>query len=314
MIDQASELLPTIKALNTKRDTENLSGSPLVKRKNLFGKEFYFYDDGSVLVVDPSCQEYHFITKKGREKGKELRICAEEIIKSNQRLSSIKMLGEGKGGFSKVYEVETPIGPIAVKTTDEAVFFIKETMEETTREARHSDHLSELLGRGSGKNIVQKMSLADTMRLFRKIDEAGVRRPEFYGFTVKRYPGNNKIQEFQFMERIDRPTVQSIIEAAIEAEQNHSGTLDPSKFPYTGFLTELSDKYFNGDDDALMRALIRSFVEFVRSVKKAVPNIADLEMDNIFLVGYNEEIQELEFMLIDPIEELVYIRPIQSQK
>ena len=63
-----------------------------------------------------------------------------------------------------------------------------------------------------------------------------------------------------------------------------------------------------------MKTLVRSFSDFVRSVKEAVPNIADLERDNIFLVGYDETRQQLEFMLIDPIEEQVYIRPIQSLK
>ncbi|MBI2033468.1 MAG: hypothetical protein HYT10_03350 [Candidatus Levybacteria bacterium] len=314
MIDKAIELSPTIKALDTKRDTENLSGSPLTRRKNLFGKEFSFYDDGSVLVVDPTSQEYHFITQEGREKGRELRRSAEEIISNDQRLGEMKMLGEGKGGFSRVFELDTPAGPIAVKATDKAGFFLKELMEEATKKAEYSDPLSELTRRQSGKKIVQKMSLTDTMRLFRKLDEAGIRKPEFYGFSVRRNPGNNEIQEFQFMERIDRPTVESILEAAIDAEQNQTGGLDPSKFAYTEFLADLSDKYFRGDNDALMKAIVRSFRDFVRSVKEAVPNIADLEMDNIFLVGYDETDQQLEFMLIDPIEENVYIRPIQSSK
>ena len=152
------------------------------------------------------------------------------------------------------------------------------------------------------------MSLADTMRLFRKLDEAGIRKPEFYGFTVRRNLGDNKIQEFQFMEKIDRPTVESILEATIDAEQSQTGGLDPSKFAYTKFLKDLSHTYFCGDNGALMIALVRSFSNFVRSVKEAVPNIADLEMDNIFLVGYNDADQQLEFMLIDPIEEQVYIR------
>lgn len=314
MIDHATELSPTIKALDTKRNTENLSGSPLMKRKNLFGKEFSFYDDGSVLVVDPSQQEYHFITREGRGKGRELRRSAEDIIRSDQRLGQMKMLGEGKGGFSKVFELDTSFGPIAVKATDKAGFFLKELMEEATTKAEHTDPLSELTGRRSSKKIVQKMSLADTMRLFRKLDELGIRKPEFYGFTVRRNPGNNEIQEFQFMERIDRPTIESILEAAIDAKQNQSGALDPSKFGYTDFLAELSDKYFAGDNDALMKTIVYSFRDFVRSVKDAVPNIADLEMDNIFLVGYNEADQQLEFMLIDPIEEQVYIRSIKKQQ
>lgn len=116
MIDQTNELSPTIKALDTKKFTENLSGSPLTKRKNLFGKEFSFYDDGSVLVIDTSRQEYHFITREGSEKGRGLRRSAEEIITNDRRLGQMRMLGEGKGGFSKVFELDTPVGPIAVKS------------------------------------------------------------------------------------------------------------------------------------------------------------------------------------------------------
>lgn len=313
MLDTNTELSPTIKSLDTNRDAENLSGSPMLKRKALFGKEFSFYDDGSVLVVDPSQQKYHFITREGRGKGRELRRSAEDIIRSDQRLGQMKILGEGKGGFSKVFELDTPFGPIALKATEKAGFFLKELMEEATRRSEHSDSLSELTGTRSGKKIVQKMSLADTMKLFRKLDEAGIRNPEFYGFTVRRNPGNNEIQEFQFMEKIDRPTVESILEAAIDAEQSQSGVLDPSKFAYTEFLSGISDKYFEGDDDALMKALVRSFKDFVRSVKDVIPNITDLEMDNIFLVGYNEADKQLEFMLIDPIEEQIYIRPIQKK-
>ncbi len=309
-MDQASEISPTIKSLDTKRDIENLSGSPFLKRKNLFGKEFYFYDDGSVLVVDPSKQEYHFLSREARQKRRESKRSVEEIIKNDQRLSQMKMLGEGKGGFSKVFELDTPVGTIAVKATDKVGFFLKEMAEEATTKAEHTDPLSELSGRRSGKKIVQKMSLVDTMRLFRKLDEAGIRKPEFYGFTVRRNPADGQIQEFQFMERIDRPTVQGIIEAAIDAKQNHAGALDSSKFPYTDFLSELSDKYFNGNDGLLMKALVRSFRDFVISVKEVVP----IEMDNIFLVGYDEVEQQLEFMLIDPIEEQVYIRPIQGSK
>lgn len=150
------------------------------------------------------------------------------------------------------------------------------------------------------------MSLADTMRLFRKLDEAGIRKPEFYGFSVRRNPDNNEIQEFQFMERIDRPTVESIMEVAIDMKQR-TGSLDSSKFAYTDFLAELCDKHFGGNNNALMEALGRSFRDFVGNVKEAVPNIADLQMDNIFLVGYDETGKQLEFMLIDPIEEEVYI-------
>jgi len=309
-MDGATESSPTIKALDNNRDKENLFGSPLQRKKFLFGKEYYFYNDGSVLVYDPLEQEYHFLTREGLQKGRGLRKSAKEIVENEDRLRQMKMLGRGR--FSNVFELKTPVGPIAVKTTDKVGFYLKEFMEQETQKFEDPDFLSGLIGRGSGKKIIQKMSLADTMRLFRKLDEAGIARPEFYGFTVRRDPHTNEIQEFQFMERIDRPTIQSIWEAAFKAEQNQRETIDDSEFPYASFLIELSERYFNGDDTALMRELFNSFLDFVMSVKKAIPGIGDLEADNIFLIGYNEKEGKFEFMLIDPIEETIVIRPIKN--
>lgn len=303
-MDRSSELSPTITTLDTKRNFENLSGSPLVKRKNLFGKEYYFYDDGSVLVVDPTREEYHFITREGRQKGKELRISVEQIIKNDNGLSKMKMLGEG--GFSKVFELDTFAGPIAVKATNKVNFLIKEMTEEATIKAEYTNPLSNISGK-AGKKIVQRMSLTDTLRLLRKLDQAGIKKPEYYGFSVKRNPGDEEIQEFQFMEKIDRPTMLSISEALGEAHQSQTGAIDSSKFAYTDFLAALSTRYFADNNDELIKSLFASFYSFVKSVKEAVPNIADLDMDNIFLIGYDEVNHQFEFMVIDPIEEEIYI-------
>lgn len=307
MTDQITELPPTIQKLETSKDKENLSGSPLTKRKVLFGKEFYFYADGSVLVIDPMRQEYHFITQEGKKKGRGLRKSAEELIRNEQRLEQMRLLGEGKGGYSKVYEFNTPAGPIAVKTTDRVGFFLKEFAEESSKNAGIN------IGRGS-KKIIQKMSLADTIRLFKKLDQAGICRPEFYGFSVRRNPKNDEIQEFQFMEKIDRPTVESILEAYMDAKQKGTDISAASKFPYVKFLKELATKYFRGDYNDLMKSLIISFFDFITAVKQAVPDIGDLEADNIFLAGYNEQTGKCEFILIDPIEEQVLIKPIRKQE
>lgn len=311
MIDQTNELSPTIKALDKKRDIENLSGSPLMKRKNLFGKEFSFYDDGSILVVDPSQQEYHFLTREGREKGRELRRSVEDIVKNDQRLSQMKMLGEGKGGFSKVYELETPTGAIAVKATDKVGMLLRDL--EGNSDSQIPPSLRTLLEGRSNRITVQRKSLADTMKFFKKLDEAGIRQPESYGFSVKRDPNDDGIQEFQFMERIDRPTVLSIFESAADARDITSGEFDVSKLPYPDLLRQIAIKHYSGNTRDMLRAIKSSYDDFVRGVKEAVPYISDLEMDNIFLIGYNETDKELEFMLIDPIEEHVYIRPIQNR-
>lgn len=58
----------------------------------------------------------------------------------------MRLLGKGKGGYSKVYEFNTPAGPIAVKTTDKLGFFFKEFAEELSKDAGIN------IGRGSKKN------------------------------------------------------------------------------------------------------------------------------------------------------------------
>lgn len=313
-MSEEPKMSPTIEALDKQKGAENLSGSPLSKQKRLFGKEYDFYQDGSVLVVDPANDAFHFLTAEGRAKGSEFRGKAKELTDKATNLQALKQLGEGKGGFSKVYELVTDSGPVAVKATDGAMFFFKEMMEEATSKATGQTPLEVMSGRMGGRKIVQRMSLKDTMQLFRKLDTAGIRKPEFYGFSVKRNATSNDIQEFQFMEKIDRPTIESIIEAATDANVLNGGMVTESNFSYAGFVNEIAEKYYGGDQLAFMRALVTSFTEFVADTKRVIPNIADLEMDNIFLAGYDEEDQKPEFLLIDPIEEQVYLRPIQTSR
>ena len=59
---------PTLVQLREKKGEENLFGSPLVRQRNHNGKDFYFYEDGSVLVHDSEEGFYHFITQEGRER------------------------------------------------------------------------------------------------------------------------------------------------------------------------------------------------------------------------------------------------------
>ncbi|HRN69820.1 MAG TPA: hypothetical protein PLS49_01435 [Candidatus Woesebacteria bacterium] len=304
MVDQQGEFSPTLKALESSTSQENLQGSPLIKKRSLFGKDFSFYDDGSVLVVNPEKQEYHFMTQEGRNIRKGVTRSVAEIIENDKRLNEMKLLGEGKGGLSKVFQLDTPNGPIAVKATDQAGFYLKEISEQITTQHDFPSNLHQL-ERSEGRKIIQKMSLADTMRLFTKLDKAGIQRPEFYGFTVRRDPGNNEIQEFQFMERINKPTIEEVIQAELSKQDSK----ETAHFPYAADLEEICTRYFEGNQDTFHRALFTSFTTFVRGVKEAVPNIADLETDNIFLVGYDEKNREFDFMVIDPIEEFVFIKP-----
>lgn len=305
---------PTIRSLEDKREVENLSGAKFIKKKVLFGREYDFYEDGSILVVDPEKQHYHFLTKQGREKGRDLRTAAKNILNNPAELQTAHILGEGKGGLSKVYEIATENGPVAVKTTESTMFFIKEMMGEATTKATGKNSWDIIMGRSSRRHIVQKMSLKDTMKLFERLDSAGIKRPEFYGFSVKRNAGSNELQEIQFMQKIDRPTFESLMEAAAGAEVINGGILTPENFKYANLINDLAAKYFNGDQLALMRDIVPAFHYFVNGVKRKVWNIGDVEMDNIFFVGYDEEAKKPEFMLIDPIEEQIYLTNVEGRE
>lgn len=311
-----NEIFPTIECLDLKKDTENILGSPLINRKrSFFGKEFYFYEDESVLVFDPSSQEYHFITQEGRKKGRIFRHSAKDVISGKNALNRANFLGKGR--FSRVYELNDSSESLAVKVTDKESFAFKELAEKNSREVQNS--LAEFAGRGNRRKIVQKMSLVDVVRLFRRLYQAEVSVPAFYGFTVRKDPINQEIQEFQFMEKINAPTVASILQADVieiteeDGNKKSKFVIDP-QLPYADFLTELSLKYFNDDFRSLIENLIISLRSFLIKVRLAIPDIADLETDNIFVVDYNEKFKQFRFMLIDPIEEEVLILPVKKNE
>lgn len=307
-----NKISPTIECLDLKKDTENILGSSLTSRKrNLFGKEFYFYEDGSVLIFDPFSQEYHFITQEGREKGRIFRRSAKDVISGKTSLNETNFLGQGR--FSRVYELNNSSGSLAVKVTDKESFAFKELAEKNAMEVQNS--LAEFAGRGNRRKIVQRMALVDVVRLLRRLSQAEISTPEFYGFTVRKDATNAEIQEFQFMEKINAPTVASILQANLmiveERDKNSASkfVIDP-KFPYADFLAELSLKYFNNDLRSLIENLIISLRSFLIEVRLTILGIADLETDNIFVIGYDEESRQFRFMLIDPIEEEVLILPV----
>lgn len=126
---------PTIEKLESGKSTENLTGAPLAGSKTLFGKIYYFYEDRSVLIEDPKKQEYHFLTEGGREKGRMLREATRTILDNDAELEKMRELGRGRGGFSTVYELETPEGSIAIKTTNSSGYYLKEHSEEITSKA-----------------------------------------------------------------------------------------------------------------------------------------------------------------------------------
>lgn len=297
---------PTFKSLD-RREVENVVGSPLTKRKVLFGNEYCFYKDGSVLVVDKEKDEYHFLTAEGKAKGRGARKGVKEIVEDDSKLVKLDKLGEGN--FSSVYELKTPTGVIAIKTTDKVNFVLKELSGAITTEVDIPMDLR--FSRSGGRKYIQKMSLVDTLNLLKELDSKGIKTPEYFGFTVKRNPSNSEIQEFQFMERIKRPTIEAIFESVVFPKSDDDVFKLP-EFPYHSFLQELSTKFFNGDTGQLLGEISKSFRAFVRDIISSIPNIGDLKMDNIYLLGYDKERGDFDFMVIDPIIEEIYFRPIKA--
>lgn len=305
---------PTLVTLDTKKEIENLLGSPLKRKLSNIGKDYFFYEDRSVLVFDEESQEYHFITKEGRARLRYIKRQTERVLKDETALDSAQIIGEGKSGLpSKVYKLETEDGEIAVKTTDRAGFMMRELAEEITKSDVSQGSIDIRLGKKSRRKLVQQMSLKDTVELYKKLEELGIKKPDFYGFTVRREPKEKEIQEYQFMEMIDRPTIQSIIDKAASLDLE-SGNVDIDQLPYAQFLKQISMEHYNGDTDTLIKAIVGGFFKFVKDTKNTVTmsgdNIGDIEMDNVFLIGYNEETNTPDFMVIDPIREQMLFRPL----
>src|SRR5205823_5706967 len=97
--------------------------------------------------------------------------------------------------------------------------------------------------------------------------------PEFYGFSVRRDPTNHQIQEFQFMEEINRPTLQSIFETVAEVEDRETEAIDLAKLPHGEFLQNIANRYYHGDPRVFLRAVGTTFTQFVADAKRAILNL-----------------------------------------
>ncbi|MGB9911581.1 MAG: hypothetical protein ACPLKP_03225 [Microgenomates group bacterium] len=297
-----SQIPPLIEFLDKNKGKENIFGSPLTHQEETsLGENVYSYEDGSILIFDPLNDEYRFFTQRGRE----LKESAEELVRNPQRLNQMKKIGEG--GFSELFQFNTSLGEVAIKVTRRSMFWLREMAEKITKE---EDFVTadQIIGR-SGKKVIQKMSLIDCLGLFKRLNEDGILTPEFYGFIVRRNPKDDEIQEFQFMERINKPTISEIFEFLTrEGKKPTQKEKEKKEFPYEGFLLELSNKYFAGNYSAFLKSLIESVKNLIESLRRRVPDIGDLEGDNIFLIGYDEKKKDFVFMIIDLIREEIIIK------
>jgi hypothetical protein len=201
---------PTLVQLRGKKGEVNLVGSPLVRQRNLKGKKFYFYEDGSVLVHDYREGFYHFITREGRERlSSSDRGILEDIVYG--RANPIEYEKLGSGNFSDSYSLPMAKG-VAMKVTDAARFFGKELSDVFSN--AHDDLISgtEMRRIGGGKKIVQHLDLKTTLELLNALRVNGFSIPEFYGFSIRERASGTQLQEYQFMQRIDKPTVGQVLE------------------------------------------------------------------------------------------------------
>ena len=154
---------PTLVQLREKKCEGNLVGSPLVRKRNLKGKCFYFYKDESVLVHDSTEGFYHFITNEGRERlSPSERGILEELVYGGAGPKKYEKLGSGN--FSDSYSLPVAEG-VAMKVTNATRFIGKELSDVFSNV--YDDIISETeigMIRG-GKKIVQHCDLKTTLDL-----------------------------------------------------------------------------------------------------------------------------------------------------
>ncbi|MEI6462760.1 MAG: hypothetical protein WCO33_03805 [bacterium] len=281
---QESEL-STLNQLK-KQDTENVVGSPIVKRefngvekikqRVLEGKKYSFYEDGSVQIDDEVNGVIHYITKEGLIKRKE-RLLAKSIIEADGNISNIRKIGSGVSGVVRELTDE-----IAVKLVNHKKYASKE-----------KDRIN--------PKYINKNSTVNVLHLnmiFRKLN---IKHPEDYGFSVKKGAKGSEIQEYQFMEYVHRPTLDQILRPYFGA-----GTRDPK---YEDFINNIIKEASGGNDQDFYEKLYRKFNEFVHKVMEQIPGIYEIgNFDNAFLLDYKKETDEFDFMIIDPALEQLILR------
>lgn len=133
----------------------------------------------------------------------------------------------------------------------------------------------------------------------------GFATPDFYGFSIKETATEEEPQEYQFMQKINRPTVAQVIES-IENNQINYGAV-----PNNQVIRE-ARQYFHSDDE-MMYPLVRAYHDFQTKAKEAIWNIGDVKMDNLFVYEFHPKTKKFSLMMIDPIKEETFIRPIKMR-
>jgi len=295
---------PTLVQLREKKGQENIVSSPAIGQTRSKGKDFYFYKDGSVLVHDSGEGFYHFITREGRkELSSSDRATFEELVYGRVSPTEYKKLGSGN--FSDVYSLAEVEG-VAMKVTNAAMFLGKELSNVFSN--AYDDLISRTeMGRIRGnKKIVQYLDLKTSLELLIALRTNGIATPEIYGFSIREKASGEEPQEYQFMQRIDRPTVGQIFENTADLLNNPQ--VDYEAIPHSQIIRDARGNF--GSDDEMLGAIVKAFTDLKRVAKTAICDIADMKEDNLFVYDFNHESREFAIMIIDPIAEVSYIRPI----
>jgi len=298
---------PTLVQLHEKKGEENLVGSPLVRKRNLKSKDFYFYEDGSILVHDPTEGFYHFITNEGRERlSTSDRGILEELVYGRVDVTDYEKLGSGN--FSDSYSLPMAEG-IVMKVTNATNFVGKELSDVFSN--AYDDLISETeMGRIRGsKKIVQYLDLKTSFELLKALRSNGFATPEVYGFSIRENASGEEPQEYQFMQKVDKPTIKQVLENTSDLMNNPQ--INYETIPHKQILINARQHF--GSDNEMFKALISSYKKFRRDVKRKIENIGDIEPDNLFVYDFDPESREFTLMMIDPIAEVSYIRKLKPK-
>jgi len=297
---------PTLVQLREKKGVENMVGSPLVRQRNKGGKGLYFYEDGSVLVHDSRGGFYHFITQEGRKRlSSSDRRVLEEIVYGRTNPDRYEKLGSGN--FSDSYSLSMADG-VAMKVTNAAKVLGKELSDVFSNAYDDLISGSEMSRVGGGKKIVQHVDLRTSLELLNALRTNGFATPEIYGFSIRENTSGEEPQEYQFMQRIDRPTVEQIFENTDDSLNNPQ--VNYEAIPHCQIVSD-ARQHFDSDDE-MLGALVRAYTDFRRNAKTAIWNIGDMKEDNLFVHDFGPESREFTIMMIDPIAEVSYIQPIRK--
>jgi len=213
----------------------------------------------------------------------------------------------GSGNFSNCYSLPIANG-LVVKTTNGTDFVGKELSDVFSNVYDKLMQASEI-GRsiGGSKKTVQSIDLKTTLKMLTALRKHGFATPTFYGFSVKANASPDEIQEYQFMERINRPTLEQIFE---NSHLEKPVEINYQTVPHADYLRQIR-QHFESDDE-MLGTLVNDYYDFKKEAKRTILDLGDVEMRNLFAYAFDPQTKKFTLMMIDPIREQSFIRPIRT--